>query len=208
MNHAKIQLSTHEKELVNNAEWLLVKRDIIQKVYELFGQVQQQYKDIITQDQQQHLFPATGGKISRGENYRGLPYVILDYPALFEKGHTFAVRTLFWWGHFISISLHLSGRYLPAADRLLQSIPVLKENNFYVCLHHSEWEHTFDDGNFIPSADLEEVQWQQVINKDFFKISSQISLEHWDEVPAFLEKRFRSINRFVVNCRPGGETGL
>lgn len=208
MNHAKIQLSTHEKELVNNAEWLFVKRDIVQKVYALFGQVQQQYQYIIMQDHQQHLFPATGGKISRGENYRGLPYVILDYPALFEKGHTFAVRTFFWWGHFISISLHLSGRYLPAADTLLKSITVLKENNFYVCRHHSQWEHTFDDGNFVPSSGLGEVQWKQIANKDFFKTSSQISLEHWDEVPAFLEKGIWCIKKFVANCRPGGETDL
>ena len=43
---------------------------------------------------------AYSGKISRGENYRGLPYLILDYPAYFSQKDIFAFRTMFWWGHF------------------------------------------------------------------------------------------------------------
>ena len=36
MNDAKVHLSAEEFELVKNAEWILTKNGIIQKVYDLF----------------------------------------------------------------------------------------------------------------------------------------------------------------------------
>ena len=36
---------------------------------------------------------------------------MLDYPALFKKDEIFALRTMFWWGNFMSITLLLSGGY-------------------------------------------------------------------------------------------------
>ena len=48
-------------------------------------------------------------KIAKGENYLQLPYVLLDYPRCFDKENIFAIRTMFWWGNFFSITLHLSG---------------------------------------------------------------------------------------------------
>ena len=50
-------------------------------------------------------------KISKGENYRGLPYVMLDYPRLFGREEVLAIRTFFWWGHGFSVTLHLKGGY-------------------------------------------------------------------------------------------------
>ena len=39
MNVAKIQLSAEELSLVQNAEWLLTKNTIIEKVYAMFGEL-------------------------------------------------------------------------------------------------------------------------------------------------------------------------
>ena len=50
-------------------------------------------------------------KISKGENYNGLPYVMFDYPRFFTKENVFAVRTFFWWANYFSVTLHLKGEY-------------------------------------------------------------------------------------------------
>ena len=60
-------------------------------------------------------------KISKGENYKDLPYVMLDYPRCFQKEKTIAIRTFFWWGNFFSINLQLSGEYKEQALPSLQS---------------------------------------------------------------------------------------
>src|SRR6266511_3807431 len=105
MNPAKIRLSAKEMELVTNADWILTKNGIIQKVKQLLSDL------LLVQEDMLHKFrpflPAETGmspaKISKGENYKGLPYLILDHPRYFGKDNVFAIRTLFWWGHFFSV---------------------------------------------------------------------------------------------------------
>src|SRR5262245_43273102 len=105
MNRAKIQLTADELTLVQNADWLLTKNNIIEKVFEMFGDVAAGAGDIFKQHSAslpQEAF-VQSPKISKGEKYLGLPYVMLDYPRLFTKDDVFAIRTLFWWGNFFSI---------------------------------------------------------------------------------------------------------
>ncbi len=52
---AKIQLSADEMKLVNNREWILTKHQIIKKIYEMFGEINNIMKnDVICLNQ---LFP-------------------------------------------------------------------------------------------------------------------------------------------------------
>ena len=59
-----------------------------------------------------HAVDALNGKIFRGENYRQLPYLVLDYPKHFSKESVLAFRTMLWWGNFFSCTLHLQGKAL------------------------------------------------------------------------------------------------
>lgn len=54
----------------------------------------------------------TSGKISKGENYQGFPYLVLDYPAIFKREDMFAVRTIIWWGNYTSNVFIIKGKYL------------------------------------------------------------------------------------------------
>jgi len=111
IDKTKITLSAKELELVCSTDWILTKHIIIEKVINLFSAmlISMQQK---TGEQKSNLPVEVfikDPKISRGENYRQLPYVMLDYPRYFEKQDTLAIRTFFWWGNFFSINLQLSG---------------------------------------------------------------------------------------------------
>lgn len=84
---AKIHLSSLESELVNNTEWIFTKQIIIKKVQHILGDLHTYYKQLIQQEKDllPQIFQTPGGKITKGENYQGLPYLILDYPAIFSK---------------------------------------------------------------------------------------------------------------------------
>ena len=119
---AKIHLSKLETELIQNPEWIFTKQLIIKKVYKLFGELHEVYKQI-SEDEKKFLpefYQITGGRISKGENYGGLPYVMLDYPATFSKENIFTIRTMFWWGNFFSITLHLSEENYKLKENSLQ----------------------------------------------------------------------------------------
>ncbi len=192
---AKIHLSTFETELVNDTQWIFTKQIIIEKVSRLFGVLQMRYKNLLekNKDLPEELLQRQGGKISKGENYNGLPYLILDFPAIFGKENICAVRTMFWWGNFFSISLHLSGRYCISQKNFTEWLPFLKENNFFVCINEKEWEHHFSALNYQDANELTDLQIAEIKEKSFFKAGKKITLKQWELAPEFLEKTFREM---------------
>ena len=101
---ANVRLSVEELRLVTDPAWILTKNSIIRKVVEMFGELSGEWRGLVT--------AVTEPKISKGEQHKGLPWVMLDYPRLFGKEDVLAIRTMFWWGHCFSVTLHLKGKYL------------------------------------------------------------------------------------------------
>jgi hypothetical protein len=206
---AKIHLSGLESELVSNTQWIFTKQNIIKKVqlvlgylHEHFGQVVQEEKEFLPE-----VLQKPGGKITKGENYKGLPYLILDYPALYSKEDIFAVRTMFWWGNFFSISLHISGKYW-RSQNIHRYLYHLKGKNFFICVNENEWEHHFEPDNYYAIDELSQSQINTLRGKDFFKIAKKIELKDWDSVIIFMEASFKEIIEFVKISFPNDEKVL
>ena len=206
---AKIHLSGLESELVSNTQWIFTKQNIIKKVqlilgylHEHFGQVVQEEKEFLPE-----VLQKPGGKITKGENYKGLPYLILDYPALYSKEDIFAVRTMFWWGNFFSISLHISGKYW-RSQNIHRYLYHLKGKNFFICVNENELEHHFEPDNYYPIDELSQSQINTLRGKDFFKIAKKIELKDWDSVIIFMEASFKEIIEFVKISFPNDEKVL
>jgi hypothetical protein len=185
MNATKIQLSAEELSLVQNAGWLLTKNTIIEKVYSLFGDIAHRVRDDLNA-KHAHLLPevlTASPKISKGENYGGLPWVMLDYPRLFNRRHTFAIRTLFWWGNFFSVTLHLKGDYKERLQqKLLANLPLLAARQFYICISGNEWRHEFEEDNYQPLSQLNSSAVEKILlANDFCKLSAKISLPEWNQ---------------------------
>jgi hypothetical protein len=203
---AKIHLSALEMELVNNTQWIFAKQLIIDKVYHLFGQLHEEYKQIVLEEKE--FLPIDiqkpGGKIARGEKYNGLPYLILDFPAIYSKENIFAVRTLFWWGNFFSISLHLSGEYYKRMKDIGESLDFLQKNDFFICVSENEWKHEFHSSNFVNINELDKYEIATFNRKRFFKIAKKIDLAHWESAKHYLRKSFGEIIEFIKFNFPNG----
>ena len=196
-NETKIQLSPFEMDLLRNPEWILTKNQIIKKAQRLLEEVQENIWEYTTSSP--FNFPAEvisiPPKISKGENYRGLPWLMLDYPRYFEKENmhgrqsgVFAIRTMFWWGNFFSTTLHLSGeykeRYICAIARSYQG---LRQNEFYTCIHDEQWHHHFGKDNYLSVKNFSETEFADQINKkSFIKLSCQLSFLEWNDAPGLL----------------------
>ncbi len=207
---AKIHLSKLEKELVLNKEWIFTKQLIIEKVYNLFGELHCVFQKISENEKNflPEYFQITAGKISKGENYDGLPYVMLDYPSLFSKENIFSIRTMFWWGNFFSITLHISGGKYKLKENFSNLIAYLSENNFYVCVNENEWQHGFEPSNYIAGKNMDVNQLRELSKKNFFKISKSIELSKWNNATKFLETSFKEIIEFIKLSFPTGEKVL
>lgn len=195
---AKVTLSELEEKLVNNREWILTKHTIIQKVGELLaGQV-----DVINSE---FIHPLTATipelaacrpKISKGENYQGLPYMILDHPALFSKTDVFALRTMFWWGNFFSITLHLSGKYKKAAGEKVIERLAISDSDFFISTGEEEWEHHFEAGNYAAVKTLQQEDLcKKIVQPSFIKIALKYDLHQWDDINELLQDAY---SRFAL----------
>ena len=196
MNAAKIRLSPPEMELVLNADWILTKNRVMDKAREMMGMLRGFQQEII-EENWNGVFPdivmQSGAKLTRGENYLGLPWLVLDHPRLFQKEDVMALRSFFWWGRFFSVTLHLAGRYktlyenqvlsqwdsLQKAPR--QTVTVPGDPCYYICVHSSPWEHHFERENYRPAEELSREEWESVIrDKPFIKLARKIPLTAWE----------------------------
>ncbi|RNI39060.1 hypothetical protein EFY79_05250 [Hanamia caeni] len=207
---AKIQLSKREMELVNNTEWIFTKQLILKKVYQILGNLHHHFKKVVIREKESlpAIWQKPGGKISKGENYRGLPYAILDYPASFSKENILAVRTMFWWGNFFSVSLHISGKHLDKMSNFDEGILFLREKKFWISVHNDQWEHHFEEDNFVEISELSEDEIAKLRSKFFLKIAKKTALTEWNSTFEFLENGFEEIIRFIQISFPACETDL
>ncbi|MEP7079845.1 MAG: hypothetical protein ABI784_03905 [Ginsengibacter sp.] len=204
MNTAKIHLSPQEIELLINPEWLLIKNQVIQKVMNVYGGIHQLFRQRIIENKA--VLPlhisASGGKISKGNNFKGLPFVVLDYPANFGKKDVFCVRCFFLWGNYFIISLHLSGKYLSIDADFRKWLEYYEEKNFSINISSDEWNQEWDGYEEI---DLNKNQLQE----KYFKVAAKINVADWEMVPEFFQKKFNEIVSFLcTNYHPTGGTIL
>ena len=199
MDTTKIRLSPEEEALVIRADWILTKNSVIQKTKQLLATLQthqhnvlRSYKDIFTEE-----IINSSPKISKGENYKGLPYLVLDYPRCFNKEDIFATRMFFWWGNFFSGILHLSGIYKKIyQQKIIHSFESLKRKGFSICINEDQWEHHFETTNYLSLRTLNAYQFEEMIsNKSFIKLSKKISLKEWNDA----EKKLLEIFRQLIN---------
>ncbi len=185
---ANVSLSAFEQQLVNDPAWILTKNRIIEKVYLLFGHLSEQYMQTALVQTLPAAVTAVAPKISKGENYEGLPYVMLDYPRCFSKDDVFAVRTFFWWGHFFSITLQLKGtylkQYLPA---LLANKKILTASDVWMNVGNEEWQHHFRSSNM----QLLQTHTETLEEKQVLKLAFQCSLNDWNDAETILTKKFQ-----------------
>ncbi|MEX6687936.1 hypothetical protein QTN47_10545 [Danxiaibacter flavus] len=189
---ANVNLSEKERLLIMNTDFILTKKAVIDKVCVLLGEVAENYQKHLSQ-LAGHLpaeVVAVSPKISRGEQYQGLPYVMLDYPRVFKGGDTFAVRTFFWWGNFFSITLHLSGQYKSnLIANLAKHQGTLAQKGWYICVSTDPWRHHFEEDNYLRIdgvTNLEDILGRQ----SFVKIANKIPLQEWDSVNMLLFEDF------------------
>ncbi|MEO5682261.1 MAG: hypothetical protein ABIQ88_06445 [Chitinophagaceae bacterium] len=196
MERSKIQLSAEEMELVNNREWILTKHRVIEKVYQLFGslsdqmQLHLQKKAVLLPEKVLQVPP----KISKGELYKSLPYVVLDYPRIFSKEDVFAIRSFFWWGNYFSITLQLKGKYQRLYQQKIAAAITNKSlQGFYVSVAGNEFSFNLGGKNYFSTNNGMDSRYAAFEQQDFLKISYKISFEEWSSAEQKLLEVFQQM---------------
>lgn len=192
----KVELSKEELLLVTNTTFILTKNRIVQKAVELFGEINETYKLLV--QNKAGLFAssvlAVSGKIYKGEQYRELPYVMLDYPRFFQHNDALAIRSLFWWGKFFSITLHLSGTCkIMYQEKILVHLTG-DAKDWFICISESPWQHHFEEDNYLPAAHFSTKELSDIIfNKPFVKLAKKLPVEEWNHAAVYFKNMYAAI---------------
>lgn len=202
MANTNVELSETELLLVCDEQFILTKNRIIDKVYNLFGALSDAF--ILQVKANSIIFPAEvllpSPKIYRGEQYKGLPYVMLDCPRYFVKNEAFTIRCFFWWGNFFSISLHIEGNYaVTFTPRILDALRAAENNDWYICVNENKWEHHFETDNYLPADKaLPTIKENKYFaDMKFLKIAKKIPLMQWDNAFGFFIDAYSEIFKIL-----------
>ncbi len=186
--------------MVNDSEWILTKQRIIQKVYVLLESVVAEIDrllvpgwQVLSGDQ------ASPPRIFKGENYLGLPYVTLDHPRLYATDDTLTIRTMFWWGRFMSVTLHAGGIYKePILQKIIADMDLIKDD-MYICVHENQWHHSFEPDNYVLLKNLSEEQLQKIkTERQFIKVAYKLSLQQFNEMQPALLKHYETLAEIIA----------
>src|SRR5690349_7707188 len=192
MEVPKIHLSKAETELMQNASVILTKNRVLESIREMLKGVEGAQLEIVAAQGRRHqeLF-IISPKISKGEYYEGLPYLILDYPRLSAADDLFFVRIMFWWGHFFTTTLHLSGRHKTAMQNKIAGA-FAQLQDYSIGINPNPWVHHFEENNYRSISEMDAAEFRQACESGSqLKIATRISLSEWAEAPQVLLNQWK-----------------
>ncbi|HEY8397397.1 MAG TPA: hypothetical protein VIK80_05610 [Flavihumibacter sp.] len=208
MNRVKLQFSEEETALVSDPAIILTKNRILGKLSEMLGSLSEVQRE--QAESYRHSLPSAffeqAPKISRGDNYQGLPWLMLDFPRCFTPGKTLAIRQFFWWGRFFSSTLLVSGPLKASVLAQLESgFPVKKEaatdqQDLYICVHASPWEHHFQEDNFKLVREISNEDLAAIGQREFLKLAYWSPIGDWAMVPDFFNQSFLRWMQLLVRA--------
>ena len=200
IQQTKIQFLPAEMELVSSPDIILTKNAILQKIKSFFEEIQMKQQDVLKKYSSQlpEEVLRISPKISRGENYKGLPWLVLDNPRHFQHNNIFAIRTMFWWGSFFSITLHVSGNNKnDLLKNLTGNVSLLAKNDFYIYTGTKEWEHDIDPGSYKKLSGINEEELQRIFStNNFLKIAVKFSIGSLEAIEGKLLRNYE----LLVKC--------
>jgi len=197
------QFSVQEQVLMKDAEMLLLKRQCIEKIIQKFSAIEATLNRTTKGFGDSGLPQGTilkAGKISRGENYKGLPYVVLDYPRLLTRTDVLNIRLLFWWGHYFTMSLHLAGDVWKGnRNRLMGALSDHEFGGHYVQYEGSAWENDLSSPFFIESSKLENDNFDALLKSSFIKIVNPLVIDKVEDLESFSLTTFEKFTSLLKN---------
>lgn len=192
----KLPLSPEEIAALCNRDFFFTKHAVTEKIAMLFSRLNDEVAALIsisgkTVPPEVKEIPF---KITRGENYQRLPWIVLDYPRYFKPEAVFAFRTMCWWGEHFSFTLHLSGAMLERKRKsILENSERLKGHHFHFCIHSSPWQHHFREDNYTSLDELlRNYTMEELLEKQkFIKLARRLAPEQHEKVAGYGKETYQ-----------------
>lgn len=191
--NTKIIPTNAELEIASDTNFFDVKRELTAKIVlalEQFGE--QLLQEIIIPVYQKQGIERAGLKVSKGENFKGYPYIVLDCPRLYSTDTEVICRTIFRWGHGWSLHFTIQGKTFTSIRHSLSNFSASLSSDWLLYTGENIWEQDVDSVLFVSALSMSETALSHTINRQgFFKIATQINLSDAVEWPPFPQQTYQ-----------------
>lgn len=175
--------SSEEHDFLSQKEIYTIKKEVTEKLKVILMNTSEKISGISAKNLK--VLPEkilTKGKISKGENYQGYPYIILDNPRLFNQHSILVYRTMILYGHYASCHLQIHGDFLNQyKNSIYYNLKNFSDGNYYIPNGPSPWIYHLEDGGFDKLNMT--LSMNDLFKHSFFKISSFLPISEIENLP-------------------------
>ncbi len=104
-------LNDRQKAFITEKQNFILKGEVDTGINQLLYSFQEELSSLLETNQYQ--LPSKIGKapfkVSRGNNHKGFPFQVIDYPSSLGQTNVYSFRSVIWYANFFSFSLLLKG---------------------------------------------------------------------------------------------------
>jgi hypothetical protein len=187
------EFSNEEWGFLINSSPMRLKPGILQKIEKSLSEVHEALKD--AKVDYSDIFPAwadgnnISGKIYRGENYLGMPWIALDYPRNYGQNTSLAFRVLVLWGDGIYTSMLSEGN----AEVTMKNgdFEIRSKNKTYYVDSDNRWIQHISE---TECAELNQTE-QAISHRNthgFTRLFQRIEFDQWPKFKEICLEHFRN----------------
>ena len=194
---SKISFNNEDIEIFSDKDFLLKKKVLTDEVISLFKVISEEIKQELIKSPNLLWSSQFAGKISKGQYYKDLPYIVSDYPRRIDKNGICLFRIIFLWGREFSCNFLITGdAFRSLIKKIENNLDLVDQNEYSYSIEGSPWEHS------ILEADLNKLNHlknnQKINTADFIKISRALTINRYENLHEICIKMFRDIIRLTL----------
>lgn len=145
----------------------------------------------------------TTPKISKGENYQGMPYMVLDYPRYFGKEDTLAFRNILLWNRGLYSTWFFEGKYMHYA---VQTFTKHATNSMYLHQNPDKWKHELTEQDILLSIPENVADYNLTLLHQtqkylqYLKFTKFLSFQEWNAASSAYNTTPAIQNGFTAFC--------
>jgi len=174
-----INLTNNQLNLISDTNYPIEKLKALQNIKLLL----QQTADCIMQHNECKPFIfGVAAKLTHGENYLQLPYIIIDIPQLTSNKPHLNARVMFWWGNYFACQYFINQKILYQFN-LHDFIKHMADDAVFIT--DNLWDNNIHSASWLKTTANETQKQEQFLQADIIKICAIMPILAYKNLPHF-----------------------